>query len=158
MSDRDDGPLLAGLLPRTSIEVDAHVRDWKSAVLVANDLLVRSGAVDDAYGRSMIEMIEMEGPYAVIAPGVALPHARPSHLVHRTELSLVLLREAVAFGHPDNDPVKLVVALAAYDPSAHVQALAALARAIAEPARLQSILSATSASEIATALEESEAT
>jgi PTS system ascorbate-specific IIA component len=158
MSDHGEGALLAGLLPRSSIEVGALVGDWEAAVRAANEILVRSGAVDPAYGDAMIQMIKSEGPYVVIAPGVALPHARPSALVRRTELSLLLLREPVAFGHPENDPVKMVVALAALDSSAHIQALAALAGAIAEPARLAKILAASSAREAADLLEEGAAT
>jgi PTS system ascorbate-specific IIA component len=106
----------------------------------------------------MIEMIKSEGPYVVIAPGVALPHARPSELVHRTELSMLLLRAPVTFGHPENDPVTMVVALAALDSSAHIQALAALAGSIADPARLAKILTASSALEVADLLEEGAAT
>jgi len=154
MSDQGEGALLAGLLPRTSIEVGVSGGNWESAVLAANEILVRSGAVDPAYGDAMIEMIKSEGPYVVIAPGVALPHARPSALVHRTELSMLLLREPVTFGHPENDPVTMVVALAALDSSAHIQALAALAGSIADPARLAKILTASSALEVADLLEE----
>ena len=83
------------------------------------------------------------------ARGYVLKARDAEHLIQTVRL--------VAGGNMVIDP-QLVVALAAHDPSAHVQALAALARAIAEPVRLQSILSATSASEIAAALEESEAT
>jgi PTS system ascorbate-specific IIA component len=158
MSDQGEGALLAGLLPRTSIEVGVSAGDWEAAVRAANEILVRSGAVERAYGGAMIEMIKSEGPYVVIAPGVALPHARPSALVHRTELSMLLLREPVAFGHPENDPVTMVVALAALDSSAHIQALAALAGAIADPARLAKILTSSSALDAADLLEEGTAT
>jgi ascorbate PTS system EIIA or EIIAB component len=158
MSDHGEGALLAGLLPRTSIEVNVSVGHWEAAVLAAAEILVRSGSVERAYGSAMIEMIKSEGPYVVIAPGIALPHARPSNLVHRTELSMLLLREPVAFGHPENDPVTMVVALAALDSSAHIQALAALAGAIADPTRLAKILTSSSAREVAALLEGETAT
>jgi PTS system ascorbate-specific IIA component len=153
VSVHGEGALLAGLLPRSSIQVGVYVGDWETAVRAANALLVRSGAVDPAYGEAMIEMIKKEGPYVVIAPGVALPHARPSSLVRRTELSLILLRQPVAFGHPENDPVTMVVALAALDSPAHMQALAALAGSIAQPERLTKIFAASSAEEAADLLE-----
>jgi PTS system ascorbate-specific IIA component len=71
---------------------------------------------------------------------------------------MLLLREPVTFGHPENDPVTMVVALAALDSSAHIQALAALAGSIADPARLAKILTASSALEVADLLEEGAAT
>jgi PTS system ascorbate-specific IIA component len=64
----------------------------------------------------------------------------------------------VAFGHPENDPVTMVVALAALDSSAHIQALAALAGAIADPTRLAKILTSSSAREVAALLEGETAT
>jgi len=50
------------------------------------------------------------------------------------------------------------VALAALDSSAHIQALAALAGAIADPARLAKILTSSSALDAADLLEEGTAT
>ncbi|MGA1430794.1 MAG: hypothetical protein ACO32U_03815, partial [Candidatus Limnocylindrus sp.] len=46
MSDQGKRALLAGLLPRTSIEVGVRAGDWEAAVLAANEMLVRSGAVE----------------------------------------------------------------------------------------------------------------
>jgi PTS system ascorbate-specific IIA component len=82
----------------------------------------------------MIDNVETNGPYIVVAPGFAFAHARPSPAVHRTGMSWVRLAEPVAFGHKTNDPVTLVVALAATDDGAHATAMAQLAKVVGNPA------------------------
>ncbi len=68
-------------------------------------------------------MIRQHGPYMVAWPGVALLHARPEDGVRRLCMSLVVLRQPVNFGHPENDPVFMAIALGAVDNRSHLRAL-----------------------------------
>ncbi|MBO8186293.1 PTS sugar transporter subunit IIA [Streptomyces spirodelae] len=124
---------LSELLPREAIRLEVAAADWRAAVGVAGELLVTRGTTTDAYTDEMIRNLEENGPYLVIAPGFAFAHARPSPAVRRTGMSWVRLAEPVAFGHETNDPVTLVVALAAEDSGAHTAAMAALARLLGDP-------------------------
>lgn len=133
---------LPALLPSTAIRLGVRAADWRAAVAAAGEALVASGATAPAYTDAMIATVEQLGPYLVIAPGVALAHARPSPAVHRTGLSLVTLATPVRFGHQHNDPVTLVVGLAAPDDRSHVQALATLAGLLADEPRRASLLNA----------------
>ena len=65
-------------LPMSAIVVAAEAEDWRAAVTLAGEALVRSGSALPEYSTEMIRMIEEHGPYVVIAPGLALAHARPS--------------------------------------------------------------------------------
>jgi len=85
---------LSALLPRSAIRVGVEAADWRAAVTAAGDVLVSSGATAPAYTGEMIAAIEQMGSYMVIAPGIALPHARPSPAVLRVGLSVVALAEA----------------------------------------------------------------
>ncbi|MGI5347560.1 PTS sugar transporter subunit IIA [Streptomyces sp. CA-250714] len=124
---------LSELLPREAIRLDIPAADWRAAVRAAGELLVTRGTTTDAYTDEMIRNVEENGPYIVIAPGLAFAHARPSPAVRRTGMAWVRLAEPVAFGHETNDPVTLVVALAAADSGAHTAAMAALARLLGDP-------------------------
>ena len=135
-------PALSDLLTARSIRIGAHAADWRAAVRVSGDALVSSGATDPAYTDQMIATVEELGPYIVIAPGIALAHSRPSPAVHRTGISLVTLAEPVEFGHRQNDPVRLVVGLAALDDEGHVTALATLADFLADEDRQRALLRA----------------
>lgn len=126
---------LSELLSPSTILLDADAADWREAIRLSGELLVSTGATDPAYTEAMIRTVEEHGPYIVIAPGFALAHSRPDESVLRTGMSFVRLAEPIAFGNAANDPVKLVMALAAADSSAHREALAALAGVLADPAR-----------------------
>lgn len=139
---------LSRLLQPSAIRVGAFAADWRAAVREAGDALVASGVTEDAYTDEMIATVEELGPYIVIAPGIALAHSRPSPAVRRVGMSLVTLAGAVEFGHRENDPVRLVVGLAAPDSDGHVTALATLASFLSDETNRESLLSARSVDEI----------
>jgi PTS system ascorbate-specific IIA component len=141
-------PALSDLLDRSAIQLGATAADWRAAVRLAGDGLVASGATEAAYTDAMVATVEELGPYIVIAPGIALAHARPSSAVHRAGISLVTLVQPVPFGHRQNDPVGLVVGLAAPDEEGHVTALASLAEFLADDRRRGALLRANGPDEV----------
>lgn len=143
-----EGVGLSAMVPPEAIRLGAEVADWRAAVRESGAALVASGATDEAYTDEMIATVEQLGPYIVIAPGIALAHARPSPAVHRAGMSIVTLRDPVAFGHRDNDPVHLVVGLAAPDDEGHVTALATLAEFLADEGRREALSTATDPADV----------
>lgn len=141
----------AGATARIALDVAAD--DWRSAVTTAGRLLEDTGATDPDYTAAMIATVEDNGPYIVVAPGFAFAHARPSPAVHRTAMSWVRLAAPVAFGHPSNDPVTLVVALAATDATAHTTAMAQLAKVIGKKSTRDALAAATTGEEILAVLD-----
>jgi len=121
---------LIELIHPSTIAVDIEVQNWQQAIREAGKLLVEDHAVTPRFVDAMIRMADEYGPYFVIAPGIALPHARPEDGVNKTGISIVRLKHPVKFGNPDNDPVFLVIALAAADKDQHVEALAELAKVL----------------------------
>lgn len=135
---------LADALPEAAILTGARAEGWRAAVRLAGDRLTSTGVTADAYTDEMIAAIDAHGPYVVIAPGFALAHSRPSPAVLRTGISWVSFAEPVAFGHAVNDPVRLVVGLAATDHDGHIEMMAALASVLADPPTLEQLLAADS--------------
>ncbi|MFE2448481.1 PTS sugar transporter subunit IIA [Streptomyces sp. NPDC021218] len=125
---------LKDLLPVEAVRLDVRAADWREAIGAAGRLMVETGATTDEYTGEMVANVEQNGPYIVIAPGVAFAHSRPSPAVLQTGMSWVRLAAPVEFGHESNDPVTLVVALAAQDSAAHTSAMASLARLLGDPA------------------------
>ncbi|MBA0052350.1 PTS sugar transporter [Streptomyces sp. AJS327] len=125
---------LSELLPVDAVRLDVPVANWRDAIRASGDLLTETGTTTARYTDEMVENVERNGPYIVVAPGLAFAHARPSPAVLHTGMSWVRLAEPVAFGHEANDPVTLVVALAAQDSAAHQSAMVALARLLNDPA------------------------
>lgn len=111
------------LAPRECIRARVATPMWRDAVDAAGELLVRGGHCTDDYVSAMKDAVRDLGPYIVVAPGVAMPHARPEAGVRSPGVSLITLAEPVQFGHAANDPVDVVIAFAALDKQAHLQSL-----------------------------------
>jgi PTS system ascorbate-specific IIA component len=126
---------LRDLIDPAAIALDARVPDWEEAIRASGRLLEATGVAESAYTEAMVDSVHQNGPYIVVAPGFAFAHARPSAAVLRTGMSWVRLAEPVEFGHKSNDPVTLVVALAAKDSEMHQSAMASLARLLGDTAK-----------------------
>jgi len=118
---------LADELSDNAIVLRAEANDWRSAIRLAGDALTATGSTTDEYTAEMIRAVEELGPYIVIAPSIALAHSRPSPAVLNTGISWVSLANPVTFGHTANDPVRLVVGLAAVDHDSHIATMSNLA-------------------------------
>jgi PTS system ascorbate-specific IIA component len=127
--DRHQSKLLT-LLDRRTVATKVQVGNWEEAVKAGGTLLLDVGAICPSYIEAMKDIIKTYGPYPVVAPGVALLHARPQDGVCRLGLSLVTLSTPVEFGHEDHDPVSVVFSLATPDDRAHLAALGQLATLI----------------------------
>ncbi|MCW4459968.1 PTS sugar transporter subunit IIA [Microbacterium sp. MPKO10] len=139
---------LAEQLPDAAVATRATVRDWREAVQLAGRGLVDQGATTERYTDEMLQALDDHGPYIVIAPGFALAHSRPSEAVLRAGLSWVSLAEPVEFGSEANDPVSLVIGLAAPDHQSHLEVMAELAGVLADDAVLAELMSADSAADV----------
>ncbi len=107
------------LLENQSIRLQAEATTWQDAVKIGVDLLVAADVVEPRYYQAILDGVERFGPYFVIAPGLAMPHGRPEEGVKKTGFALVTLKTPLPFNHEDNDPVDLLITLAAEDATAH---------------------------------------
>lgn len=123
-----DGRVATEVAVTARTKVDA--RSWQEAIRAACHPLVVDGAFEQHYEDRCVAAVEEQGPYIVLAPGIALAHARPEEGVVRFGLGVAVLAAGVRFGHLHNDPVDVVIAFGSPDKESHVGVLAALARAL----------------------------
>ena len=116
---------------RRGLGVVEEVEDWREAVRLSGELLVKSGCVEPRYVEAMIRTCEELGPYIAVSPGVAIPHARPEEGAKAVCFSLLIVRKGVNFGS-HNDPVYLLIAFASPDKTSHLKILQQLARLLME--------------------------
>lgn len=110
------------LIDNDSVLLNAEVSDWREAIKVGTEMLIASGAVEPSYHEAIITSIEKMGPYIVIAPQFAMPHARPENGVNRTAFALVTLATPVLF-EGENEPVDVLVTLAGSTSDEHMEGL-----------------------------------
>lgn len=104
--------------------------DWEESIRMVCGPLLDKEAITATYIDRCIEMVKEHGPYIVIAPGIALAHARPEDGVLALCLSVATLITPVTFNHPDNDPVDILFAFGSPDKKQHINLLSALAGAL----------------------------
>ncbi|MBU9813157.1 PTS ascorbate transporter subunit IIA [Rahnella sp. C60] len=107
------------LAENNSICLNAEAETWQDAVKIGVDMLVVAGVVEPRYYQAILDGVGRFGPYFVIAPGLAMPHGRPEEGVIKTGFALVTLKKPLVFNHEDNDPVDILITLAAVDANAH---------------------------------------
>lgn len=120
--------MLSKYLNKDNIKLNIEAENWKDAVKKAGKILVKNKAAEEKYIKAMLEMVESNGAYIVISPGLAIPHARPENGAKKNGLALLTLDNTVEFGHPKNDPVKTVIAFCAADDSSHTEMISTLAK------------------------------
>jgi mannitol/fructose-specific phosphotransferase system IIA component (Ntr-type) len=123
LSHGEEGPSLISLITTETVRLGVIAHSWQSVVDWAGNLLLGVGAIEPRYVEAMKKIIVENGPYMVAWPGIALLHARPDEGVRRLCMSLVTLQEPVKFGHHQNDPVDIAIALGTVDKQSHVNAL-----------------------------------
>ncbi|EMJ9286608.1 PTS sugar transporter subunit IIA [Klebsiella michiganensis] len=110
---------------------------WRSAVHLACRPLEEQGKITGDYARAIISATEQDGPWYILSPAFALPHARPEAgvLSRNSALSLLCCSEAVDF--PEHPGIRLIVVLAAADSEQHIQTIQRLVCWLDEGERLQ---------------------
>lgn len=139
---------LSKYFPDSAVITQTEAADWREAIELSGAGLVDQGATTAQYTAEMITALEDLGPYIVIAPGFALAHSRPSPAVLRTAMSFVSLKRGVEFGSDLNDPVDLVIGLAATDQDSHLEVMSALARILSDTEVMAKLREASSAQQV----------
>ncbi|WP_020619351.1 BglG family transcription antiterminator [Paenibacillus daejeonensis] len=127
---------LPSLLTRDRIRLLEKVADWRTAIREAAQPLLAAGIIETRYVEAMIHKVDEHGPYIVLAPGVAIAHARPEDGVLRTGFSMLKLASPVAFGQEARHQVHTVFVLASADGESHLKPLAQLSVLLREPHKL----------------------
>lgn len=140
---------LTDFLPAERIRLDVVCRDWKTAIQAGCDPLLRDGVIQPEYAAAIMRHHEEMGPYMVIAPGIMFAHARPEEGGRSVGISLIRLRDAIAFGNETNDPVRLVITLATPDHEVHLSLLEKLMELLTNEEDMREILRAESVERIA---------
>ena len=111
-----------------NIHVVKRVENWEEAVRLSCNPLIKQNIIEKRYVDAIISGHKELGPYYVLSPGLAMPHARPENGVNECGLSLLIVTDGVRFQADENDPVHAVITLAAKDDKHHIEMIQALAQ------------------------------
>ena len=120
----------------------------EEAVIRAGELLLKNGNVTQNYIDAMVKSYKVNGAYIVIAPRFAMPHARPEEGVLKAGFSILTLKEGVEFGSAENDPVDIIIGLAANNSNEHVEVIQKITEIFSDNEKRETIFNAENKEEI----------
>ena len=119
--------LLQDLLSEDNVSFRYPAETWEDVIRHGGQLMVDAGFTEPTYTEAMIDVVRDMGPYIVLAPGLAMPHARPEMGAKQVGAALVTLEKPIDFGSPENDPVSVAIFLCAPNKDEHIQLLTDIA-------------------------------
>ncbi|OIJ11542.1 transcriptional regulator [Anaerobacillus alkalilacustris] len=129
-----------------TIELIDSAPSWEDSIKIAAEPLLKQGNINESYIQDMISNIHKFGPYIVIVPGIAMPHAQNKGGVIKNGVSLLKLKKPVLY--PEDKEVNIVMVLAATDSSGHLDLISDLSSVLADEDIKNSLENAKSKDEI----------
>ncbi len=114
---------------------------WEDAIKTSSKELVKQGYMTEEYVQAMIDIVKEHGPYIVIAPNIAMPHARPEKGAKKVGFSVTVTEEPVKFQDDPMYHAKLLVTLSCVDSNTHLEMMQALVEVLGEEENVEKILS-----------------
>lgn len=124
--------LKQSLIENNSILLNQTAANWEEAIKIGTTLLEKAGTIEPRYYDNIVSKIKEMGPYIILAPGLAMPHARPEEGVIKTSFALVTFAEPVYFEGED-EPVHVMLTLAGSDSDQHMQGLMEITQVLDDP-------------------------
>ncbi len=135
-------------LSDSTIALRKSVDSWQQALDICGRPLLDAGLITKDYLTAIKKQHEELGPYYVLAPGLAMPHARPEEGAKGLGLSLLKLEKGVGFNAKEFDPVDIIILLAAPDNHSHIEMISVLAELFSSENDLRALHQANTLEEI----------
>lgn len=135
------------ILSADKIQILDKVETWEQAITIAANPLLTQDYFESSYVTAMIDSVKELGPYIVIAPEIAIAHARPNDDVKHIGLSLLKLNEHINFSE-EGHFASLIFVLSAVDNYGHLAILRSLATKLGNQDTVNQLLAAQEINEI----------
>lgn len=122
--------------------------NWEDAIVSSSQGLLKQGFIEQSYIDSMIDSVKEFGPYIVIAPNIAMPHARPEAGSNKVGFAVMVCEDAVSFSEAPEHQARLLVTLSCVNADTHLKMLQVLVGVLGDDTKFQAILNATTKQEI----------
>lgn len=122
--------------------------NWEDAVKAACALLEKEKVIEKEYADLIINSIKKHGPYIVIAPKIAIPHAQEGHGVNETAICFMKTNTPVSFGEGEEYDAQLFFVLASVDNEVHLKNLTKMVELISDEETVEKLLEAKSVEDL----------
>lgn len=130
-----------------NIQVIENIDSWEKAIEIGAQPLIEKGKIKYGYVEGIIQNIKTLGPYVILIPGVAMPHARPDENVLESSLAFLKINEGVKFTE-DTDKVYLMFILAAKNSDSHIEIIEKLTDVLGDDEKIEKLIESKTLEEI----------
>jgi transcriptional antiterminator/mannitol/fructose-specific phosphotransferase system IIA component (Ntr-type) len=142
---------LKDLVHSETITILDKVEDWKEALWLASEPLLKNNYIGPNYVEAMIEQYQSDSSYIMLAKNIAIPHSRPGNDVYQIGMSFLKLSEPVEFS--GGNFIKLICVIAAVDKEQHICPILQLGKLAESKQGIESLLKAKTKKEIFSVIE-----
>lgn len=122
------------------VQFETGFENWEDAIRRSAEKLVAQGFMTENYVDAMIESVLEHGPYIVIAPNIAMPHARPEKGAKKVGFSITVCENPVVFDEDPQFHARLLVTLSCVDANTHLEMMMALVNVLGDDEQVAQIL------------------
>ncbi|MCL1928606.1 MAG: PTS sugar transporter subunit IIA [Treponema sp.] len=142
--------LLGEIIKNNRVQFVEKVENWEDAIRQSCKLLIDDGTISPEYADEIIAAINEMGPYIVLMPGFALPHAmKNSENAHGTAIAFMKLAEPVSFNKDNHEKdASVFFTLAARDSEEHLKNMRKLWKMLTDEELCADLLKVSSAEEL----------
>lgn len=115
---------------------------WQDALKACGQPLLEQGFIEESYIDAVITCVEKYGPYIVIAPDIAMPHATEGNEgVKKTTIGFMKVETPVVFDPNDHEKdARLFFILATNNHEEHLENMVALSEMLMNEELVQDLL------------------
>lgn len=124
--------MLKELVEKGRISFHEGFDKWEDAVTAACQPLVKDGTIEQIYIDEIIKKVTELGPYIVIAPDIAIPHAQEGLGVHDTAVCFMKTEKPVSFSDDGEHDARLFFVLASINNDDHLKNLVEMSDALSD--------------------------
>lgn len=136
------------------IQFVSGVDQWEEAIVRSGERLIAMNYIDDTYVQEILDCIKEHGPYIVLIPGVAMPHATVGAKgVLKTGISLTIFDQEIYFD--DEKHAKLFFTVATNDADQHMENIQNLMNLLMDEDNLEILMNAKELADLEKIKEES---
>lgn len=133
--------MIADMMKLKNICIMEEVHDWKEAIHISLEPLLRGGFITENYEKAILECTEKYGPYYVLAENFALIHGRPEDGVLEKQIAITVVRKPVFF-EGSSFPVRVLIALGASDSNSHLDTMKVLSSIFMDESKVDELVNA----------------
>ncbi len=130
------------------VRFEKSAESWEDAIRIATKDLLGNGYIKESYVEGIIECVKDFGPYIVIAPDIALPHARPEKGAIKPGYSITRFEEAVSFEEDGSADARLFISLSCVESDTHILVLQEIVGILSDEEKKNRLFESESAEEI----------